>query len=299
MKLLLLLTIFMVKCTLSAQNGQEMPLYEGKIPNSIVAENLEQTSINEWKISFTTETSIPTLTPFFPEQPNGQAIVICPGGAYIGTARLHEGTDVAQILAKKGITAFVLKYRIPDDRYCVDKRLAPLQDAQQALRMVRKNAKKWGINPNKVGIMGFSAGGHLAATASTQFANLADMTLQDTTNVRPDFSILIYPVISFQDSLTHTFSRERLLGATIDEAHKDLYSNELQVTKSTPPCFLVHAQDDDAVLVDNSLVYYQACIKQGVKSEMHLFPTGGHGFGMMIPKTNLNWMDLLFSFLAN
>jgi acetyl esterase/lipase len=295
--ILLFCTISMFKITIFTQNGIEMPLYESVIPNSKPAENLEKTSINEWKIPFTTETSIPTITPFFPEKPNGQAVVICPGGAYIGTAGLHEGTEVAQEFAQKGITAFVLKYRIPDDRYCLDKRLAPLQDAQQALRVVRKNAKKWRIDPKNVGIMGFSAGGHLAATASTQFQHLADMTLQDTTNIRPDFSILIYPVISFQDSLTHTFSRERLLGLEIDEVHKVLYSNELQVTQRTPPCFLVHSQDDDAVKVENSIRYYEACIKQKIKSEMHLFPTGGHGYGMIIPNSEARWMEFLFAFL--
>jgi acetyl esterase/lipase len=293
----LFLILSMLKFTIVSQNGVEMPLYDGLIPNSKPAENLEKTSVNEWKIPFTTETSIPTLTPFFPENPNGQAVVICPGGAYIGTAGLHEGTEVAQELVKKGITAFVLKYRIPDDRYCLDKRLAPLQDAQQALRVVRKNAKKWNIDTQMVGIMGFSAGGHLAATTSTQFLQSADMTLQDTTNIRPDFSILIYPVISFQDSLTHTFSRERLLGLEIDDAHKILYSNELQVTKRTPPCFLVHSQDDDAVKVENSIRYYEACIGQKIKAEMHLFPTGGHGYGMIIPNSEVRWMDLLFSFL--
>jgi acetyl esterase/lipase len=293
----LLFSIFMYQFAIIAQNGKELPLYERPIPNSKPAENLEKTTINEWKIPFTTETSIPTLTPFFSKKPNGQAVIICPGGAYVGTAGLHEGTDVAREFAKKGITAFVLKYRIPDDRYCIDKSLVPLQDAQQALRMVRKNAKNWKINPNKVGIMGFSAGGHLAATTSTQFHNLAEKTLQDTTNIRPDFSILIYPVISFQDSLTHAFSRERLLGLDINQTEKDLYSNELQITKNTPPCFLVHSQDDDAVKVENSIRYYEACVKQKIKAEMHLFPSGGHGYGMNIPNSETKWMDFLFTFL--
>jgi acetyl esterase/lipase len=295
--IVLILLLKMLDFQLSAQNNAPFPLYEGKIPNSIPSENREKTAINEWKIPFTTETSEPTLQAFFPEKPNGQAIVICPGGAYVGAAGLHEGTEVAEYLTKKGITAFVLKYRIPDDRYCYDKRLAPLQDAQQALRTVRKNAIKWNINTRKVGIMGFSAGGHLAATASTQFEQLADFTLQDTTSIRPDFSVLIYAVISFQDSLTHAYSRERLLGLEVDKAHKDLYSNELQVNKRTPPCFLVHAQDDDAVLVDNSIEYYQACTKHKVKAEMHLFPNGGHGFGMVNPTTKVSWMELLLAFL--
>nr|MCU0346459.1 alpha/beta hydrolase [Saprospiraceae bacterium] len=195
------------------QAQQALPLYgTAPIPNSKPAENLEKTEINDWKIEFTTETSQPTLTPFLPKKPNGTAMIICPGGGYSGTAGDHEGRQIAAALNEAGITAFVLKYRIPNDRYCVDKSLAPLQDAQQAIRLVRQRAAEWGVNPNKIGIMGFSAGGHLAATAATHFAQNADPTCSDKTSVRPDLVALIYPVVSFREGIGHDGSKENLIG---------------------------------------------------------------------------------------
>jgi acetyl esterase/lipase len=283
--------------SLMAQKPLRLSLYQGAIPNSIASENREVSKVNEWKVLFTTEISEPSLTMYAAKKPNGKAVIICPGGGYVGTADDHEGVQVAKKLARWGVTAFVLKYRLPDDRYCVDKSLAPLQDAQQAIRLVRKRAAEWHINANEIGIMGFSAGGHLAATASTHFQHNADAGNTDTTSVRPDFSILVYPVISFHDSLTHAFSRERLLGKTPTPAQIALFSNELQVTTQTPRTFLVHAQDDDAVKVENSLDYYRACRTHHVPTEMHLYPKGGHGFGMNNPTTKDAWMERLRNWL--
>lgn len=277
--------------------SQESPLYAGPIPNSKPAENLEKTAINQWGTVFTTETSIPTLTYYAPAHPNGQAVIICPGGGYVGTAGEKEGTVIAQALVEQGISAFVLKYRIPMDRTCVDRSLAPLQDAQEAIRQVRKGAKQWGIDPHKIGIMGFSAGGHLAATAATHFDFKADADNPDTTSVRPDFAILIYPVISFTDSLAHGGSRNNLIGPESTKERIDFFSNEKQVTKDCPPAFLVHAQDDGAVPVGNSVAYFMACTRAGVLAEMHLYPKGGHGFGINNPTTTDQWMERLYNFL--
>ena len=157
--------------------------------------------------------SNPTLTIFKPVKPNGKAVIICPGGGYLYFTFDKEGKKVAEEMNRWGITAFVLKYRLPDDTTNIDKSLAPLQDAQQAIRLVRTNAKEWGVNKNQIGIMGFSAGGHVASTAATHFNFIADASEKDTTSVRPDFAILIYPVISFDSTIAHKGSRNNLVGA--------------------------------------------------------------------------------------
>lgn len=293
--LLLTATLQVVKC----QKIMEQPLYTGLIPNAIPAENLEKTEINQGGVWFTTGTSIPTLTVFPAKKPNGHAVVICPGGGYFGTAGNHEGTLVAKALNKAGVTAFVLKYRIPNTRTCVDPSLAPLQDVQEAIRQVRRNAARWKVQPDQIGIMGFSAGGHLAASAAVHYDVKADKTCTDTTSVRPDFAILIYPVISFTDSLTHKGSRSNLLGATPTKDQIAFFSNEFQVKAGGPPVFLVHAQDDTVVPVGNSIAFYTACTRAGVRAAMHLYPQGGHGFGMNNPTTKDRWMDLLITWMSD
>jgi acetyl esterase/lipase len=282
---------------LFAQKPTVIPLYTGAIPNSKPAENLEKTTTRPGGIAFTTDISVPTIKIFLPKIPNGQAIVICPGGGYWGTADDHEGDQVAQQLNALGVTAFVLKYRMPDERFCVDKTVAPLQDAQAAIRLVRKNAAKYKINPHKIGIMGFSAGGHLAATAATHFSFAANPEDQDTTSARPDFAVLGYPVISFQDGVAHVGSRERLIGKNDAPAQRQFFSNELQVTPQTPPSFLVHAGDDNVVPVNNSILFYQALVKNGVDAEMHLYPHGGHGFGLNNSTIKDKWMERLANWL--
>lgn len=281
-----------------AQHTIDMPLYEGDVPNSKAVENLEKITMGGgvFRIS---DVSKPTITRFIPLKPNGQSVIICPGGGYSILAANHEGVDVAKAFNELGITAFVLKYRIPSDRTNVDKSLAPLQDAQQAIRLVRKNAAKWGLKADKIGIMGFSAGGHLAATATTHFAMKADPSVSDTTSTRPDFSILIYPVVSFVEEITHKGSRNNLIGDKPTAEKTELFSNELQVTPQTPPTFFVHAADDGAVPVENSIRFYQACIKNKVPVEMHLYPKGGHGFGMNNRTTEDKWFDRLANWLKN
>ncbi len=293
-----ILLLFLLKTlTLVGQNPMEMPLYEGVVPNSKPYSIAEKVETRANGSRFISGTSQPTLTVYLPEKPNGMAIVICPGGGYRGVSIDNEGHKVAKALNEKGIAAFILKYRTPNDTFCVDKSIAPLQDAQQALRTVRKNAVKWVINPAKVGIIGFSAGGHLAATASTHFTKKADPSVSDTTNVRPDFAILLYPVISFSDELMHKGSRDNLIGKTPSAEQSKLYSNELQVTPQSPPTFIVHAADDKTVKVENSVQYYLSCIKNGILTEMHLYPKGGHGFGTVNTTTEDKWMERLFNWL--
>jgi acetyl esterase/lipase len=279
-----------------AQSVSEMPLYSGTVPGS------KQSSIKEQIIFVNGGVRIwnviaPTLTKFSPAKPNGISVIICPGGGYGRLAIDHEGVEVAKAFNEQGITAFVLKYRLPNDTIMVDKTTGPLQDAQQAVRTIRKQAKAWGLNPNKIGIMGFSAGGHLASTTATHFNLIVDPIMSDSGSVRPDFAILIYPVISFDDSIVHKGSKANLIGKSPSAELTKLYSNELQITKNSPPVFLVHAGDDGAVPVDNSIRYYQACIKNNVPVEMHLYPKGGHGFGMNNKTTSDKWFERLINWL--
>jgi len=278
---------------------QEIPLYEGKIPNSKPAPNTEK-SVNNG-ILIISEVSIPTLTVYKPKKQNlsKSAVIICPGGGYGILAAGHEGAAVALALNEMGVTAFVLKYRLPDDKIMVDKTIGPLQDAQRSIQYVRENSKKYNLDSTKIGIMGFSAGGHLAATASTLFEKEV-IENEKHTSLRPDFSILLYPVISFSEDLAHKGTRENLLGNKISDATILHYSCELQVTTQTPPAFLVHASDDTDVLVGNSIAYYEALQKNKIYSEMLLYPHGGHGFGMENTTTKDRWIENLKNWmLAN
>ena len=274
-----------------AQAQQESPLYPNGVPNAKQVPNTQKSVTDANGILRISEVTVPTLTvyPANPAKANGTAVIIFPGGGYTILAASHEGSDVAKVLNDMGVTAFVLKYRLPNDNAQIDKTIAPLQDAQQAIRSVRKDAIKYGINPNKIGIMGFSAGGHLAATTGTHFDKQVG-ELASEISVRPDFMILGYPVITFKE-FGHAGSREKLVGKNPDQALIDEYSNELHVTKETPPTFLVHAGDDMAVPVKNSLVFYEALQKNGVLAELVIYPKGGHGFGLNNKTTKEKWMD--------
>jgi acetyl esterase/lipase len=232
----------------------------------------------------------PTLTAYFAdsEKSNGTSVIICPGGGYGMLAINKEGFKVAEWLNSLGINAFVLKYRLPSDLIMKNKSVGPLQDAQEAVRLVRRNAVKWKLNPNKIGIMGFSAGGHLASSLSTHYNDKIYVSA-DTTSVKPNFSILIYPVISMQEGITHQGSKDNLLGQNADTETAYKYSNEKQINTNTPKTFLVHATDDKAVPVENSINYYLALKKEKVSAEMHLYENGGHGFGLGVKGTNAYW----------
>ena len=274
----------------------------GNIPNykkTAEVEKRDTTSIV--RISLVQQPGIEVYLPS-KQSANGQAIVICPGGGYGILAYDWEGTDIAKWLNSKGIAAIVLKYRLPNSKSNVVPQLSPLLDAQRALRTVRANAQKWNIKKNQIGIMGFSAGGHLASTAGTHFdngdANAADSV--DRLTSRPDFMILMYPVISMSKTYMHQGSRNNLIGANPDSALAKYYSNDLQVTKETPPTFIVHATDDAGVPVENSLSFYQALKTNKVAAEMHIYPYGGHGFGLAVGKGYLNtWTDRCIDWLTS
>lgn len=221
----------------------------------------------------------PTVTPYLPDGGgSGTAVVVFPGGGYGHLAVDHEGEQVARWLNSRGIAAFVVRYRLgPTYSHPV-----MLQDAQRALRLVRSRANEWGIDASRVGVIGFSAGGHLASTTGTQFeAELPTSGDEiDSLSARPDFMMLIYPVITMQGDYTHRGSRTNLLGESPDAAQIWMMSSEARVTPQTPPAFLVHTTDDAGVPVENSLAMYSALRRAGVPVELHVFETGRHGFGL-------------------
>ena len=269
-----------------------IPLYPNGVPNSkqsllTYTEKTDKRNNDEW----VTKVTVPTITPFIPAQgtANGTAVVIFPGGGYAGLSMDKEGYRVAKEFNKIGVTAFVVKYRLPSDQIMVDKTIGPLQDAQQAVLTIRKHAAEWGINPAKVGIIGFSAGGHLASTEGTHFDKVL-VEDKDNISVRPDFMMLLYPVITF-GPMAHVGSRENLIGKIPSTELIDLYSNEKQITSNSPPAFLVHAEDDDVVPVQNSLMFYDSLLKAKVKAEMHIYQSGGHGFGLNNPRSKEKWFD--------
>jgi len=267
-----------------------MPLYPGSIPNSKPAPSMYKEGLNEWRCI--TKVSIPTLTLFLLKDGSMHtAVLVVPGGGYSGVATGHEGDSIARAFNKIGVNAFVLKYRLPSDSTMVNKTIGPLQDAQSALLTIRKNAKQWNINPAKVGVIGFSAGGHLASTLGTHFDKPV-INNSDNISLRPDFMALIYPVITF-GKFAHLGSLENLIGKNPSQQLVDLYSNEKQVTAATPPTFLVHAEDDNVVPVENTLVFYDALLQNKVKSEMHIYAGGGHGFGLYNSTTHDFWFDRL------
>lgn len=251
---------------------------EGKVPNSITNKVEEKSVTDDSGILRISGVTVPTITAFIvpKEKATGAAVMICPGGGYGILAASHEGSDLAIWFNERGISAFVLKYRLPDAKAMTHQHEVPLMDAMQGMKLIRKSAKKWNIDPDKIGVMGFSAGGHLAATLSTHY----NMGTQASDDAKPNFSILLYPVISLLPELAHGGSRDNLLGPDKSEELIKYYSNELQVSAKTPAAFLVHAMDDGAVPVENSIAYYLALKKFKIPAEMHLYPKGGHGFGL-------------------
>lgn len=222
----------------------------------------------------------PTITVYKAAKPNGAACVICPGGGYGFLADEHEGKDAAVFLNKHGVTAFVLHSRIATKDRPGPLLSAPLEDAQRAIRTVRHKAKEWGIDPKRIGIWGFSAGGHLASTAGTHFEPKKDGDDIDKESCRPDFLVLAYPVVSTDPKVTHGGSVKNLLGDKPDEKLLEYYSNDKQVTKDTPPTFIFHTSEDTSVLPENALLFYLACKKNKVPCELHMYSKGVHGIGL-------------------
>jgi acetyl esterase/lipase len=258
---------------------QSFPLYgEAAIPNSKVGPD-EEDSANE---SWIKKVSRPLIQVHLParSKATGAGIVIFPGGGYEGLTFDFEGTQQANYFLDHGIAAFVVKYRLPSDLTMVEKSLGPLQDAQQAMRFARQHAVEWKVDPRRIGVIGFSAGGHLASTIATHF-DKPHIDNPDRVALRPDFLVLVYPVISMDAKVTHMGSREALLGTGPSNSQIRYFSNELHVTKDTPPTLLLHAADDRVVDVDNSILFFQALRHAGVPVETRLFPKGEHGFYLM------------------
>ncbi|MDN3672137.1 alpha/beta hydrolase [Flavobacterium branchiarum] len=292
----LLLTLYLLIGMSSSPYAQKIiSLYNGKVPNSKEITGVKDTAIvynaGNKKITVITRVASPDLTVFLPEKSKatGIAVIICSGGGYSGVAIDHEGYAIAKRLNESGIAGFVLKYRLPDAKYVENQTIVPLQDAQRAIELVRENAKQWGINPNKIGIQGSSAGGHLAATAGTHYSK-SYIDNPHKTSLRPDFMILTYPVISMTDSLTHLGSRNSLLGENASPEKIKEYSNELHVTPNTAPTFITHAVDDADVKVQNSLVFIAALQQNKVPVESFFYANGGHGFGIDNPTSTVQWI---------
>ena len=265
-------------------------LYNGDIPMSKKTDLTEEFTSGMYR-----GVTKPTLEVFLPSSENakGIGVIVIPGGGYSVVVYQGEGVSTAKELAANGIAAFVLKYRLPNDDIMLDKKNGPLQDAQQAIKLVRENAQKWGVDPQKIGVIGFSAGGHLASSLATRFNNHL-VENENKTSLRPDFQIVVYPVISMTDDLTHPDSRKQLLGATPSAEDIELFSSQMQVTADCPPAYITHAADDKLVDVDNSIDYFEALRKNNVPVEMHIYPKGGHGFifrhkGWIEPL--LKWID--------
>ena len=272
--------------------AQYESLYKKKVPNFIEAANEEAEAVTGGILRIS-KVSVPGYA-FFSAGEDGKekpCVIICPGGGYGILAAQHEGTDVAKFFNGIGVHAVVLKYRIPSAKHQQHKEIAPLQDAQQAIYMVRKNAKKWGVDPGKIGIMGFSAGGHLASSLGVHYKD-PKLNFKGKTSLRPDFQVLIYPVISF-GKYAHLGSRNNLLSPDTTASLINYYSNELQVDAQTPPAFLVHAKDDKAVPIENSEMYLAQLKKFGVAGELYVYEKGGHGFGMNNKTSDVKWTALL------
>lgn len=261
MKKILILSFLFVTTMLSAQKPIELLLWPNGAPNSNGLTGTEE-DLNGGRVANVIK---PSITVYPAAKPNGMAIIMCPGGGYARLAMNHEGHDMAPWFNTQGITYVVLKYRMPNGNYEV-----PLSDAEQAIRLVREHATEWGINPQRVGIMGASAGGHLAASLATLYSS--DKT-------RPDFQILFYPVISMINGVTHGGSRGNLLGANPSQELEQKYSLERQVSARSPQAFIMLSSDDSAVPPINGIGYYLALREQKVPASLHVYPTGGHGWG--------------------
>lgn len=267
-------------------------LYDGAIPNSKANTVEERSHVEHDDIVRIAGVTKPQLIAFFPDKDKstGEAAIIFPGGGYSILAIDHEGYAVAKKLNEKGIAAFVVKYRLPSNETMEDKAIGPLQDAQRAIKIVRDRATAWGISKDKIGIIGFSAGGHLASTLGTHYQKpLIDNV--NNTSLRPDFMLLLYPVISMDSEITHKGSRKNLLGDHPSEEQVLNYSNEKHINKDIPPTFLVHAKDDRAVPINNSERFRDSLIHHQVPVKLIVYDEGGHGFGLNNKTTKDQWFD--------
>lgn len=304
MQKLVLILLLLTGCTTIVAQDTIMPLWpKDKIPNRIASDEKEIHTQGEdlLRISKVQE---PTIEVYLPakKNANGQAMLIFPGGGYQILAYDWEGTDIAKFLNGKGIAGIVVKYRLPSDISQKEKHLVPLIDAQRAMRMVRSLAVDFNIAADKIGVIGFSAGGHLASTLGTHFDEKVYEPLDeiDGQSARPDYMALAYPVISFNQMITHQGSKKKLSGERSEPGITAYFSNEEQVSEATPPTFLMHATDDPGVPVENSLAFFRACRDKGVPVTMHIYPTGGHGFSLARENKHLRgWTERMFEWMES
>lgn len=293
MKRITLLSVFILSVHLGYAQDKIILLYEKNIPNSkkTPANYIEETD----STGLTSKVSIPTMAAYFPEKSkaNGTAVLIFAGGGYFVLAQ-KKCVEIAKAFNKTGVAAFVVKYRLPSDEIMVDKTIGPLQDAQTAVKIVRKRAAEWNINPAKIGMMGLSAGGHLVSMEGTQLDRVV-IENKENISLRPDFMILLYPVIIYDPAVPRT--RENLIGKKPSAKTLSLYATEKHVTATTPPTFLIHAADDDVIPVKNSLLFFNALLKAKVNAEMHILQNGGHGFGLHDPENKDKWFIMCLDWM--
>lgn len=288
-----ILNILLLLVSTYIQAQQVMPLYNGTPPNALPVQDIESSGNSTGGNGrfFVTNVTNPTLTVYLPKKINAArtAVIICPGGGYSRLSIEDGGYEAAKVLADAGIAAFVLKYRTQRDSAYTSYKEVPLMDLTKALEIVYSNAKKWDIDPAHIGILGFSAGGHLTTMAATTL-----------TKNKPAFTLLAYPVISFMDSLTSktSGSRGNLLGKKIKEEEKIKYSPELHITAATPPAFLVHAEDDNTAMIANSIVYHKNLQSFNIPTDIIIYKKGGHGFALYNKAEDKYWMPEALNWLA-
>jgi acetyl esterase/lipase len=264
-----------------------LPLYTGPIPNAkkTPADYIEQTDSS----GLIENVSVPTIAAYLPDKSkaNGTAVIIFSGGGYFLNAP-KNCIQIALAFKERGVAAFFVKYRLPNDRIMLDKTIGPLQDAQTAIKMVREKSAEWNIDPKKIGMIGLSAGGHLVSTEGTQL-NRVVIENNNKTSLKPDFMVLIYPVIIYDRLVPR--SRENLIGKNASAQALHLYSTDKHVNRNTPRTFLVHAADDDVIPVKNSLRFFDAMLKAKVPGELHILQTGAHGFGIYENEKLSSWFS--------
>jgi acetyl esterase/lipase len=294
-----LITAILLMTVLITRGQEVIPIYPGPIPGAKpTPEKYVEQSMRRANGTFgIIKVSVPTLTIY--EAPkdiaNGTAVIVCPGGGYSFLAFEHEGVEIAKRFNAIGVTAFVLKYRLPSDEIMEDKKFALLQDAQQAIYTIRKNASKYKVKANKIGIIGFSAGGHFASTLTTHYDDLK-ISNPEKINLRPDFSVLVYPVISFEE-FTHAGTKKGLLGTEPSPEMIKYFSANKNISKKTPPVYLVHAKDDKVVPIENTYMLTEALKQNKVNTDQYIYELGGHGFGLKNTTSDVDWFNLMADWL--
>lgn len=286
-------------------NPELIRLWPGAAPGSeqlVLSERIDErsTDLGAFNDRSVAGISVPELRVFWPQAANGASIVLAPGGGYGRVVVDKEGSEIAAWLNTLGFTVFVLKYRLPGEGHAQQADV-PLQDAQRAIRLVRAQAEDWKLDADRIGVMGFSAGGHVMASLATRHAQsvYAQVDGADVLSARPDFAILLYPVITMREPFAHAASRLALLGDAPGEAQLSTYSCDEQITVDAPPHFLSLAADDASVPAAHSLRYYQALIAAGVSAELHVFEHGGHGHAIRLAQGPVSaWTRLLANWLA-